>query len=109
MSQWITIASVDQAREGDVVGLSVQGRALALYRIEDALYVTDDGCTHGQARLSEGFVIDHCVECPLHQGQFDIRTGAPLCAPVTEPIRVYPVRVLDGSVQIALEAPTPAL
>lgn len=98
---WTRIASVDDARDDDVVGVTApDGREFALYRIEGALHVTDNWCTHGQARLSEGFVMDHCVECPLHQGQFDVRTGEPMCEPVTEPIRVYPVRVVDDGVEV---------
>jgi anthranilate 1,2-dioxygenase ferredoxin subunit len=50
--------------------------------------------------------MDHCIECPLHQGQFDVRTGEPLCEPVDEPIRVYPVRVVDGTIEIDVGADT---
>lgn len=100
---WKRIASVDDARDEDVVGVTADdGREFALYRIGGEFHVTDNWCTHGQARLSEGFVMDHCVECPLHQGQFDVRTGQPMCEPVTEAIRVYPVRVVDGGVEVEI-------
>jgi anthranilate 1,2-dioxygenase ferredoxin subunit len=46
--------------------------------------------------------MDHCIECPLHQGQFDVRTGEPMCAPVTEPVRTYRVRVVAGTVELAM-------
>jgi anthranilate 1,2-dioxygenase ferredoxin subunit len=45
-------------------------------------------------------VEDGCVECPLHQGLIDIRTGAPKCAPITEPVRTYPIRIVDGQVEV---------
>jgi 3-phenylpropionate/trans-cinnamate dioxygenase ferredoxin component len=49
-------------------------------------------CTHGKALLSEGFLEDGCIECPLHQGRFDVRTGKAMCAPVTVDLRTYGVK-----------------
>jgi naphthalene 1,2-dioxygenase system ferredoxin subunit len=100
--RWVRAADRAELREGDVVAARVEGRELALYLVGGEPHATDDLCTHGNARLSEGFVMDDCIECPLHQGQFDIRTGAPLCDPVTEPIRVYPVRFVGDELQVAL-------
>jgi naphthalene 1,2-dioxygenase system ferredoxin subunit len=57
------------------------------------LYATDNLCTHGAARLSDGFLEGREIECPFHQGRFDVCTGKALCAPLTENIRVYPVRI----------------
>jgi naphthalene 1,2-dioxygenase system ferredoxin subunit len=60
-------------------------------------------CTHGNARLCDGFLEGHEIECPLHQGKFDIRTGKPTCAPVTVPVRIYPVKIDNGRVYVAIE------
>jgi nitrite reductase/ring-hydroxylating ferredoxin subunit len=38
----------------------------------------------------------------LHQGRFDVTTGQPKGAPVTEPIRVFPVKVEDGRILVDL-------
>ena len=92
---WVKAAAAADVVADEPLGITVEGRPIALYRVGDEVFATANRCTHGDAVLSEGFQMDHCIECPLHQGQFDIRTGEPLCAPVTEPIRVYPVR-LDG-------------
>ncbi|HMS80834.1 MAG TPA: non-heme iron oxygenase ferredoxin subunit [Burkholderiaceae bacterium] len=101
--KWTACARSDALREGEALAVVVDGREVALYRVEGAVYATDDRCTHGDARLSEGFMMDHCVECPLHQGQFDVRTGAPLCEPVTEPVAVHAVREVDGAIEVALD------
>ncbi|MET5012039.1 Rieske 2Fe-2S domain-containing protein, partial [Burkholderia pseudomallei] len=53
--------------------------------------------------LSEGFGENGCVECPLHQGLLDLRTGAPKCAPVTQPVRAYPIRIVDGQGEIHVD------
>lgn len=97
----LKLIPITEVRESDVVGvIADDGREYAVYQVEGEIFVTDNGCTHGQARLSEGFLIDHCIECPFHQGQFDVRTGQPMCEPVTEAIRSYPVRIEDGQVFI---------
>ena len=64
------------------------------------VYASDGICTHGHARLCDGFLDGFEIECPLHQGKFDIRNGHAMCAPVTEDIRVYPVKIEGGRVFI---------
>lgn len=100
---WIDAASVDDAPTDDVIGIDVQGRDIALYRVEGVLYATDNTCTHGRARLCEGFLLDHEIECPLHQARFDVRTGEPTCGPATRAVRSYPVKVEAGRVWLGLE------
>ena len=100
--QWIDATAVDDVPEDDVIGIVVGDRDIALYNAGGEIYATDNICTHGHARLCDGFLEGHEIECPLHQGRFDIRTGAPMCAPVTEAIRSYPIRIEDGRVFLAL-------
>jgi naphthalene 1,2-dioxygenase system ferredoxin subunit len=96
MSQtWIEAALLASVPQDDVVAIEVQGKDIALYSVEGEVYASDNLCTHGHARLCDGFLDGHEIECPLHQGKFDVRSGAAVCAPVTEGIRTYPVRI-DG-------------
>jgi len=90
---WVDALSADELPSDDVIGVVVDGRDIALYTVGDAVYATDNICTHGQARLCDGFLDGHEIECPLHQGKFDVRNGAPMCEPVTEALRSYPVKV----------------
>ena len=99
---WIDAASVDEVPADDVVAIEVQGRDIALYGTEDGIHATDNICTHGHARLCDGFLEGHEIECPLHQGRFDVRDGRALCAPATEAIRVYPAKVEAGRVLLDL-------
>ncbi|WP_306564647.1 non-heme iron oxygenase ferredoxin subunit [Aquabacterium sp.] len=95
---WIDAAAVDAVPEGDVVGVNVAGKDIALYEVEGEIFATDNICTHGHARMSDGFLEGREIECPLHQGKFDVCTGQALCAPLTENIRTYPVRIVDRRV-----------
>jgi len=92
---WIEAALLSDVPQDDVIAVAVQGQEIALYGVDGDVYATDNICTHGHARLCEGFLEGHEIECPLHQGRFDIRNGAAKCAPLTENIRTYPVRI-DG-------------
>ena len=101
-TEWIDAASVDDVPADDVVGLVVSGLDIAFYKVEGAIYATDNICTHGHGRLCDGFLEGYEIECPLHQGMFDVRTGAPTCAPATEAIRSYPVKIEAGRVFVSL-------
>jgi naphthalene 1,2-dioxygenase system ferredoxin subunit len=102
-THWIDAAAQDEVPQDDVIAVTAGGREVALYGVDGEVYATDNVCTHGQARLCEGFLEGHEIECPLHQGKFDVRTGAPTCAPVTEAIRSYPVKIEGGRVWLALD------
>lgn len=80
------------------------GRAIGVFRLDDGVYALRDRCTHGNGRLSDGYVDQGLVECPLHAGCFDIRTGRARTAPVTIDVRSYPVRVENGTVLVELPA-----
>ena len=101
-TEWTDAAAEADVPEDDVIGIMVGGRDLALYSTGGEIFATDNLCTHGHARLCEGFLEGHEIECPLHQGKFDIRSGAPTCAPVTEAIRSYPVKIEGGRVFLAI-------
>lgn len=95
---WIRIAAPDALADDDCMPVDIAGLPpLALYRHAGGYFVTDNVCTHATAILTDGWFEDGCIECPLHQAKFDVRTGAALCAPATAPVRVYPVRLdADG-------------
>jgi naphthalene 1,2-dioxygenase system ferredoxin subunit len=105
MSQdnWTEAMSVDALPHDDVVGVLIDGREIAIYTCGDEVYATDNACTHGRANLCDGFLDGHEIECPLHQGRFDIRNGQPTCDPVTEPVRSYPVRIEAQRVYVKLD------
>ncbi len=76
------------------------GVAVAVFKVGDAFFAIDDLCTHGRASLSEGYLEGFEIECPYHQGRFDIRTGMPTAAPCSVPLRVHPITIDDGQIYI---------
>ncbi|HBT34418.1 MAG TPA: ferredoxin [Pusillimonas sp.] len=99
---WIKIATVGQIEEDESLGVELEGKQLAVHHTEGEYFVTDNICTHQFALLSDGFIEDGCVECPLHQAMFDLRTGEPKSAPATEPVKVYEVKVEGDDILVNL-------
>jgi naphthalene 1,2-dioxygenase system ferredoxin subunit len=101
-NNWTDVSAFDDVPEEDVVGVETAGKDVALYNVDGQVYATDNICTHGHARLCDGFLEGFEIECPLHQGKFDIRDGRPTCQPVTEAVRTYPVKIENGRVFVDL-------
>jgi naphthalene 1,2-dioxygenase system ferredoxin subunit len=97
---WIDVLALESVPEGDVTSVNVGGQEIALYEVEGEVFATDNFCTHGAARMSDGFLEGREIECPLHQGRFDVCTGKAMCAPLTQDIRVYPVRIENKRVWV---------
>ena len=100
---WTDAAAADQLPQDDVAALVVAGREIAFYNVGGEIFATDNICTHGQARLCEGFLLDDEIECPLHQGRFNVRTGQPTCEPAEQALRSYPVKIQGTRVFVALD------
>ncbi len=101
--EWVDAAALSDLWLDTGTSVLVQGRDIALFRIGEAVYATDNLCTHGQARLCDGFVEGVEIECPLHQGRFDLRSGAATCEPAVDAVRTYPVRIDGARVYVSLE------
>jgi len=84
------------------------GHCLAVYRLGDEYFVSDDLCTHGEASLADGDIEDGLIVCPYHQGSFDIRTGEARAYPCVIPLQVYPVQIQAGTVSVLLDRADPA-
>lgn len=100
------LASAADIPPGEMVaGNLPSGRRIAIYNVEGKYYATDDLCTHGQASLVDEGSLEGCtIECGLHLGAFDVRTGAAVAAPCSKALRTYPAREDGGEVWIDVAA-----
>ena len=73
----------------------VGDKRLAVYNLGGEFYVTDDECTHASASLADGILEDGIIECTLHFGAFDVKTGAVKAPPCSIALRTYKV-ILQG-------------
>lgn len=100
--EWHRVAAPADLVEGRPLGVTVGDRSIGLYRLDGALHALDDICTHEFAILSDGYVEDGCIECPLHQALFDIRTGEAQGPPANGDLATYPVRVEGEDVLVGV-------
>ncbi len=100
--KWVDVMAAADLPTDDVVGLEIGERDIAICTVGDQVFAIDNICTHGQARLSDGFLEGCEIECPLHQGKFDVRDGRPLCEPVREALRSYAVKIEGARVLVRL-------
>jgi naphthalene 1,2-dioxygenase ferredoxin component len=100
---WVRAAARSDLAEGEVIGVEIAGRSIALYDADGNLFATDNICTHAYACLSDGWLDGEVIECPLHAARFDIRSGKVLDPPATEDLKTYPVRIVDGEIEVRLD------
>ena len=98
---WITVCPEDNLVKADVVRFDHQGRTWAIYRTAAGnLHATDGICTHGSTHLADGFIKDNLIECPKHNGRFDITDGSVQRAPVCVALSTWPVRTRQGNIEL---------
>jgi 3-phenylpropionate/trans-cinnamate dioxygenase ferredoxin subunit len=100
--RWVRVAGTDDLGDDDVIEVVVEDLTLALYRTKDGFFATDGICTHELARLCDGFVFGNIIECPKHQGRFDVRSGKAKGAPANIALRTYPLRVVGTDLEVGL-------
>jgi nitrite reductase/ring-hydroxylating ferredoxin subunit len=97
---WTRAAALADVKEKGVLDADVGGEDIALYWVDDAVYATHNVCTHAFARLSEGFLDGDCIECPIHQALFNVKTGEAVSAPAYTAVKTYPCRIEGENVLI---------
>ena len=102
MSSWIDAAAIDDIDDEDVARFDHAGKTYAIYHVEGKVYASDGLCTHEHVHLCDGLVMEHVIECPKHNGRFDIRDGRPLGAPVCVALKTYPAKIEGGRVWVEL-------
>ena len=101
-SDWHLVGPVDELDEEDVMPFDHNGREYAIYHTIDGFFASDGMCTHEEEPLADGIVIDNVIECPLHQGRFDVRTGKALSAPVCVDLKTFAIQVHDNNIYIQI-------
>ena len=103
MEHWVDACAVDDIEEEDTIRFDHAGQSFAVYRLEDDRYFATGGfCTHENVHLADGLVMGRIIECPKHNGRFDIPTGQAKGAPACINLRTFGVKVEDGRVFINL-------
>src|SRR5215831_13942446 len=97
---WTRVAALADLKERGVMDAEVDGDEIAVYWVDDTPYATENICTHAFARLSEGFLDGDCIECPVHQALFNVKTGEAVAPPAYQPVKTFPCRVEGDDVLV---------
>ena len=90
--------------EGRMRCISLAGIEVLICHTREGVFALDGICTHAFARMDEGRLRGVRLICPLHGASFDVRDGRVLGPPASRPLTRYAVRVVEGTIEVALEA-----
>lgn len=103
MAEFVTVGKADEVSEGEAKAFSVHGEEIAVSRVNGELLAFNDICTHRGCNLSMGGEIDGTtIQCECHGSVFDMKTGAAVEGPASEPVATYEVRDEGGDLQIGV-------
>ena len=103
MSDFRQAVSAADVPTGQARVVEIDGRSIALCHVDgDTIYAVDNVCSHDDGPLGDGTLHGDRVECPRHGALFDVRSGAAKTLPAVRPVRSYPVRLVDGQIEVDL-------
>ena len=101
-STWHHLCAAAKLSEGEPLGFKLGDCRVALYRVDDDIFATDDVCSHAFALLSSGFLEGHVIECPLHGAMFDVRDGKCRSSAYKD-VAAFKVEIRDGEIYVQLD------
>lgn len=100
--EYLEIAPASELRNGERLFVEVGGQSIVIFNIADQFFAIADVCTHDDGPLGDGDLEGYNIVCPRHGGEFDVRTGKAVQLPVVVDVPAYPVKVVDGMIQVGI-------
>ena len=101
-AEFLEIAPASELPNGERLFVEVESRSLVIFNIADQFFAIADICTHDDGPLGDGDLEGYNIVCPRHGAEFDIRTGKVMQMPAVVDVPAYPVRVVDGMIQVGI-------
>jgi naphthalene 1,2-dioxygenase ferredoxin component len=105
---WVCTVAPDAVAADNPLRTRAAGIPIVIYEVQNEYYATAEFCTHGNASLGDGYLDGYLIECPLHQGLFDVRTGEAKAPPCTVALRSYPTKVEGDRIWIGVTFSAPS-
>jgi naphthalene 1,2-dioxygenase system ferredoxin subunit len=99
-AEFVAVARVGDLADGAMTVVTVGGEEVLLARVGDEYFAVSAICTHTWGLLDQGTLYGCEVQCPLHTGRFDLRTGKATQLPALKPLPVYTVQVQDATILV---------
>ena len=100
--EYVPIAQVEDVSDGQRLFVEIDDRPIVVFNIAGQFFAIGDVCSHDDGPVGEGEIEGYAVVCPRHGARFDIRTGKVLSLPAFIDIPAYPVRIVDGEIEIGV-------
>ena len=101
-AEFLDIAPASELPNGERVFVEMEGKSHVIFNIADQFFAIADICTHDDGPLGDGDLEGYNIVCPRHGAEFDIRTGQVMQMPAVVDVPAYPVRVVDGMIQVGI-------
>ena len=99
---FIEIAPASDLPNGERLFVEIDGRSLVIFNIAGQFFSIGDICSHDDGPVGDGDLEAFNIVCPRHGGEFDVRTGQAVQMPAVVDIPAYPVKVVDGMIQVGI-------
>jgi len=100
--EYVEIGPADEIESGDRIFVEIDGQPIVVFNIAGELFAIGDLCTHDDGPLGDGAFQGYEVVCPRHGAKFDLRTGKALTLPAVVDIPTYPMRVINGQIELGI-------
>ena len=102
MSEYTKVASLSELSSGEMKMVTVDEEDILLANVDGTIHAVSDLCSHADASLSDGYIEEGEVECPLHGSRFNLTTGEALNLPADEPLKVYEIKVEGDDILVRI-------
>jgi 3-phenylpropionate/trans-cinnamate dioxygenase ferredoxin subunit len=100
--EYLEIAPASELPNGERLFVEIEGKPIVIFNIAGQYYAIADICSHDDGPVGEGDLEGYDITCPRHGAEFDVRTGQVMSMPAVVDIPAYPVKILDGMIQIGI-------
>jgi len=100
--EYLDIAPASELPSGERLFVEIAGKPIVIFNIAGQFFSIADVCSHDDGPVGEGDLEGYNITCPRHGAEFDVRTGQVMSMPAVVDIPAYPVRVLDGMIQLGI-------
>ncbi|HEX7620550.1 MAG TPA: non-heme iron oxygenase ferredoxin subunit [Anaerolineales bacterium] len=100
--EYVDISPIDQLTDGERLFVDLGGKSIVIFNLAGKLFAIGDVCSHDNGPVGDGEIEENEIICPRHGARFDIHTGKATSLPAIVDIPAYPVRVVEGMIQIGV-------
>ncbi|HPE62168.1 MAG: non-heme iron oxygenase ferredoxin subunit [Thiothrix sp.] len=99
----IDAGSINEIKPGKMKRVALEnGQHILVCNVDGQFHAVDDRCTHEDASLYLGCLKGDRVQCSLHGGMFNVRTGEPAEEPAEIALKTWPVQIVDDRIMITI-------